>query len=155
MHACKPMLVGMASPEFSEILLLFVCLQIWPNFPFETSTIVHGGWQKIELAQKNYASRSYCEMHANEFWWTWPLQLRRYRYFLNLAKFSSRTMGYKSMGVKKQNQLKKFMQVEVAVMHTNQFRWAWPLRFWRLAPLCMFQICWLTFLSEHELQSMG
>ena len=52
MHACKPMLVGMASPEFSEILLLFVCLQIWPNFPFETSTIVHGGWQKIELAQK-------------------------------------------------------------------------------------------------------
>ena len=34
--------------------------------------IVHGG-QKIESAQKIHASRGWHEMHANQFWWAWPL----------------------------------------------------------------------------------
>ena len=47
--------------------------QIWPNFPFGPwAIIVHGG-QKIESAQKICASRGWCEMHANQFWWVWLL----------------------------------------------------------------------------------
>ena len=34
----------------------FAHVQIWPNFPFEPWTIVHGG-QRIESAQKIHASR--------------------------------------------------------------------------------------------------
>ena len=31
-------------------------------------------------------------MHANQFWWAWSLQFRRYCYFLNLAKFPFQTV---------------------------------------------------------------
>ena len=44
------------------------CFQIWPNFPFPNFpnfTIVHAVQKnQIELAQKFYASRGWCEMHA-------------------------------------------------------------------------------------------
>ena len=58
--------VGVAS-QVSEILLLYLCLQKWPKFPFEPWTIalVHG-CQKIESAQKIHASRGCGEMHANQ-----------------------------------------------------------------------------------------
>ena len=46
-NACKPNLMGVASPV-SELWLLFTCLRKRPKFPFGAWTIVHGG-QKIEL----------------------------------------------------------------------------------------------------------
>ena len=49
-NACKPILVGVASPGF-KILPLFCMPSNWPKFPFGPWTIVHEG-QKIELAQK-------------------------------------------------------------------------------------------------------
>ena len=52
----KPILMGMAI-SISEILLLFVCLQKQPKFPFKPWTIIAHGSQKIESAQKIYASR--------------------------------------------------------------------------------------------------
>ena len=85
--------------------------------------IVHGG-QKIESAQNIHASRGCCEMHANHFWQVWLLQYRSYGSLLlafkNCQNFHS-DHGLQSMGVKKQNRLKKFMQVEVDVkcMETN------------------------------------
>ena len=54
-YVCKPILVDVASLVL-EILLLFRLPSKWPNFPFGPWTIVHGG-QKIESAQKIYASR--------------------------------------------------------------------------------------------------
>ena len=45
--ACKPILVGIASPVL-EIWLLFICLQKRAKFPFRPA---HGG-QKMESAQK-------------------------------------------------------------------------------------------------------
>ena len=47
---------------------------------FLTMDYIHGG-QKIESAQKIHASRGSHEMHGNQFWWTWPLQFRRFRPF--------------------------------------------------------------------------
>ena len=51
------------------------------DFPFGPWTIVHGG-RKIESAQKIHASRVCCEMHANQFWWLWPLLLQSFCYIL-------------------------------------------------------------------------
>ena len=56
-----------------EILLFFRFGQI--------SLSDHGG-QKIESSQKIRASRGWCEMHANQFWWVWLLQFRSYGSFL-------------------------------------------------------------------------
>ena len=48
-------------------------------FPSKTAkislqTMGYSPWgQKIELAQKTHASRGWHEMHANQFWWAWPL----------------------------------------------------------------------------------
>ena len=39
-----------------RVMATFVCLQKQPKFPFGPWTIVHGG-QKIDFAQKIYASR--------------------------------------------------------------------------------------------------
>ena len=88
-NACKPFLVGMASPV-SEILPLFRLPSKRPKFPFGPWTIVHGG-QKIELAKKIHACRGWCEMHANHFWWAWLLRFRRFCLFLfafKIAKLS-------------------------------------------------------------------
>ena len=49
-HACTPILVGLASRFWG-----YCYSQKRPNFPFGP-WIVHGG-QKLELAQKNHASR--------------------------------------------------------------------------------------------------
>ena len=68
-----------------------------------TVVVVHGG-QKIESAQKIHASRGWCERHANQFWWAWPLWFRRFCPFLfafKMAKFSLWTMGYSPWGSKK------------------------------------------------------
>ena len=62
---------------FLEILLLFVCLQKQPKFPFGPWTMVHGN-QKIELAQKINASRGWCDMHVHWVWWAWPLRFQRF-----------------------------------------------------------------------------
>ena len=35
-------------------------------------------------------------MHANKFWYAWPLRFWRYYYFLNLASLPFRTMDYSS-----------------------------------------------------------
>ena len=67
-----------------------------------TVVVVHGG-QKIESAQKIHASRGWCEIHASQFWWVWPLRFRSYGSFLfafKTAKFSLRTMGYSPWGSK-------------------------------------------------------
>ena len=62
MHA-NQFLVGMASLVL-EILLLFLCFQKQPKFPFEPCM----GIKKMELAQKIHASRGICEMHPSQFW---------------------------------------------------------------------------------------
>ena len=55
-------------------------------------------------------------MYAHQFWWAWPLWFRRsFPFFICLQNgqdFPS-NHGLQSMRVKKQNWLKKFMQVEV------------------------------------------
>ena len=48
--------------------LLILCLHFILNFLFDL-TYINGG-QKIEI-----------EMYANQFWWAWPLQLRRFGSF--------------------------------------------------------------------------
>ena len=63
-----------------KILLIFRLPSKWPNFPFGPC-IEHGG-QKIELAQKIHASKDRHEMHANQFWWVWPLRFRRFCFFI-------------------------------------------------------------------------
>ena len=80
-------------------------------------------------------------MHANQFWWAWPLQFRSYGSFLlafkNGQNFPS-DHGLQSMGVKKQNWLKKFMQVEVDMkcMQTN-FGGRGLSSFGVMAPFCL------------------
>ena len=37
--------------------------------------------QKIETAQNIHASRGGCEIHANQFWWVWPLWFQRFSPF--------------------------------------------------------------------------
>ena len=58
-------------------------------------------------------------MHANQFWWLWPLWFRSYGSFLlafKMVKISLRTMGYSPWGSKNRIEvLKKFMKVEVDV----------------------------------------
>ena len=61
--------------RFESFLFVFKNGQ---NFP---SDIVHGG-QKIESAQKIHASMGWHEMLANQFWWAWFLQFRRFESFL-------------------------------------------------------------------------
>ena len=39
-------------------------------------------------------------MHANQFWWVWPLQLRRFCSFLNMANFPFWTMVHGGGGSK-------------------------------------------------------
>ena len=41
----------------------------------------------IESAQKIYLGRGECEMHANQFWWTWLLWFWRFYSFLFYFKF--------------------------------------------------------------------
>ena len=63
----------------------FVFIQKWLFGPW---TIVHGiGGQKIESAQKIHASRGWCELHANQFWWAWPLWFQRFCSFMFFSNF--------------------------------------------------------------------
>ena len=99
-----------------ESCVMVTCLQKQPKFPFGPWTIVHGG-QKIELPQKIHANRGWCEMHGNQFWWAQPFWFWRFWPFISCLQNSQNfplDHGL-SMGVKKQNRLKKFMQVEVEV----------------------------------------
>ena len=82
-----------------------------PNSPFEQWTIVHGR-QKIKSVQKIYASRAWCEMHANQFWWAWPFRFRSYVSFLfsfKTAKIFLQTLDYIVHGGQKIELAQKFM----------------------------------------------
>ena len=124
-NACKPISVDMAS-SVSEILPIF-CLPLKrPKFPFGPWAILHRG-QKIELAQKIHASRSWPERHANQLWWVWPLWFRRFCLFFvcpQNGKISLPTMDYSPSSSKNlidQNRLKKFMQawIDVTCMYID------------------------------------
>ena len=71
--------------QFWRFSLFFCVPSKLPNFPLRPQTIVQGG-QKIESVQNNYASRGSSDMHANQFWWAWPLQFRRFCSFLFALK---------------------------------------------------------------------
>ena len=71
-NACTPILVGMAS-LVSKFLLILICFQKQPNFPFGAKK-----FDQLELAQKIHASRSGCVMHVQQFWLAWPLWFRRF-----------------------------------------------------------------------------
>ena len=65
----------------------------------------------MESAQRIHASRGWCEMHANQFWWVWPLWFRRFCSFSNLAKFPFLNMDYSEYspwGSKNRTGSKKF-----------------------------------------------
>ena len=89
--------------RFRRFWLIFRLPSKRLKFPFRPWTIVHGG-QKIELAQKIHASRGWCETHANQFWWVWLFQFRRFCFFYRLPskqpKFPFRTMDYSPWGSK-------------------------------------------------------
>ena len=115
-----------------------------PKFPFGPWAIVYGG-QKIESAQKIYASRSWCEMHANQFWWGWSLQFRSYGFLLlafkNGQNFPSNHGLYSPWSSKNlidRNLLKKFKQVgiDVTCMHTN-FGWRGLSGFGVMVSFCL------------------
>ena len=136
MHA-KQFLVGVA-PSVWEIRLHFVSLQKRPKFPFGPWAIVHGG-QKIESTQKIHASRGWCEMHANPFWWAWPLQFGRFGSILfpfkNGQNFPS-TMGYIVHGTQKIESVQKIHASRSwCEMNANQFWWVWPLWFRRFGSI--------------------
>ena len=81
-------------------------------------------FNQSESAQKIYASRGRCHVHAHQFWWAWSLWFRRYGYLSKTAKFPFRGMDYSPWSSKNsidRNRLKKFMQVgvDVTCMHTS------------------------------------
>ena len=39
-------------------------------------------------------------MHANQFWWVWPLRFQRFCFAFKTAKISLRTMDYSPWGQK-------------------------------------------------------
>ena len=67
-----------------------------PNFPFDPWTIVHGHqkFNRSELAQKIHASRCWCNIHAHQIWWAWPLRFRNFGSFLLAFKFPMIIMIY-------------------------------------------------------------
>ena len=80
------------------------------------------------------------------------LWFQRYCYFSDLAKFPLWTI----MGVKKQNRLKKSMQVEAGVKCTQtNFGVHGLFGFWRFCPFFNCLQNSLNFPSDHGLQSMG
>ena len=81
-------------------------------------------FNRLESAQKIYASSGRCHVHSHQFWWAWSLWFRRYGYLSKTAKFPFRGMDYSPWSWKNSidwNRLKKFMQVgiDVKCMHTN------------------------------------
>ena len=91
--------MGVASPV-SEILLLFFCLQKWPNFPFGPWIIVHGG-QKIELAQKFMQVEVDMKcMQTNLGGCSLFRDIANFLLFSKMAKFPFRTMDYSLWGLK-------------------------------------------------------
>ena len=86
-NACKPILVGVASPV-SEILLLFCLPSKRPNLPFRpwsSKNLIDWNWLK-----KIHASRRWCNMHVHQYWWAWPLRFRRYCYSQKWPNFPFR-----------------------------------------------------------------
>ena len=81
-------------------------------------------FNRSESAQKIYASRDWCHVHARQFWWAWLFRFRRYGYLSKTAKFPFRGMDYSPWSSKNlinRNRLKKFIQVgiDVKCMHTD------------------------------------
>ena len=76
-YKCTPIMVDVATPVW-EILPLFQLGQI------------SIGSQKIEsnrIGSKIHVNRGGCQMCAHQFWWVWPLQLRRYHYSQKQTNF--------------------------------------------------------------------
>ena len=132
-NECTPILVGMASLVL-EIWFLLVSFQIWPSFPFKPWAIQ--GDQKIESAHKIHASRGWCEMHVNQFWWAWLIWFWRFCSFSLPSKqpnFPFRPWTIIVHGSQKIELTQKThaSRVDMYEMHASQFWWAWPLQFWR------------------------
>ena len=100
-NACKPILVGVASPV-SEILLIFRLPSKRPKFPFGPWAIVHGG-QKIESAQKFMQVEVDLKCMQTNFGGRDLFGFGDFAYFsfaFKTAKISLRTMGYSPWGSK-------------------------------------------------------
>ena len=82
---------------FLEILPPFCLPSKQPKFPFKPWIIVHGG-QGIGSSQKIHAS--WREIHANQFWWVWPLRFQRFCLPLKMAKFPFWIVDYSPWGSK-------------------------------------------------------
>ena len=123
-NACKPILVGVAISGFGVMAPFMLASKTAKIFPSEPWAIVHGG-QKIELAQKIQASRGWCEMHANQFWWAWPLQFRRFCFIFRFPskqpKFSFRPWTIVHGGQKIESAQKIHASRGWREMHANQF----------------------------------
>ena len=87
-------------------------------------SIIVERFNRLESAQKIYASRGWCQVHVRQVWWAWSLRFRRYGYLSKTAKFSFLTMDYSPWSWRyliDRNRLKRFMQVGVDVkcMHAR------------------------------------
>ena len=87
-------------------------LQKRPNFPFWPWTIamVIKKLNRLESAQKNHSSITWCQMHAHQFWWMYLLQFWRYCYLQKRPNFPFYS-PWSSKNSIDWNQLKKIMQV--------------------------------------------
>ena len=131
-NACIPILVGGA------ILVLEILL------PSKTAkspflTIVIKKFNQPESAQKNYASITWCQMHAHQFWWVWPFWFWRYCHLQKRPNFPFWPWTI-AMVIKKLNRLKSAQKNHASItwcqMHTHQFWWSWSFWFRRY---CYFQ----------------
>ena len=126
--ACIPVLVGMTLPV----------LEIW--LPFKNGQISLSGhglqsmviekFSQSESAQKIYASRDWCQVHAHQFWWVWLLRFRRYGYLSKTAKFPFRGVDYKKFN-RSESAQKIYASRDWCQVHAHQFWWVWLLRFQR------------------------
>ena len=81
-------------------------------------------FNRLESAQKNHASRCWCNMHAHQFWWACTSPVSEILLPSKTANFPFLTMDYSPWSSKNlidRNQLKKIMQVgvDVTCMDTN------------------------------------
>ena len=90
------------------------------NGEISLSSMVIKKFNQLESAQKIYASRCCCNIHAHQFWWVWSLRFRRYCYFQK-RQISLSDHPLSSKNSIDRNQLKKFMQVGVDIkcMHIS------------------------------------
>ena len=103
---------------------------------FSLQTMVVHGSQKIKLAQKIHASRSWPKMHASQFWWAWCLQFWRNFLPSEQPNFPLGPWTIVHGGQKMKLAQKIYVSRSWPKMYANQIWWACPLPFWRY---CYFQ----------------